>query len=289
MATTTDEPSDPTATIRGVPLSRVALYATLLALVGAYVSPLYSGLTTAFKTQDAFRETSPLLPPITGFTIDPWLIAGSELASGMINSFALTIPAAVLSAAFGSLAAYGLTKVDWRGQAFLLALFLAAVFIPYQAVLVPLRQFWSMIGLTQLHDRGELVELIVTHIAYGIPICTILFRSYYQTLDDELIEAARLDGASIARIYRKIVLPLSLPMFAVTLIYQFTQIWNDFLFALVLLTNRSNYVITLELNALAGSMATNYSVQMAGAFIAALPTILVYVLFGEQFAKGQTI
>ena len=289
MATTTETDDPSVERTTGIELSRVALYGALLALVAAYLSPLYSGLMTAFKTREAFTRTSPLQPPIEGFTIEPWTTAGSELAFSMVNSFAMTIPAAVLSALLGSLAAYGLTKVDWRGQAFLLALFLAGVFIPYQAVLVPLRQFWSVVGLSQLHERGELVELTITHIAYGIPICTILFRSYYQTLDDELVEAARLDGASIARIYRKIVLPLSMPMFAVTLIYQFTQIWNEFLFALVLLTNRSNYVVTLELNALQGSMATNYSVQMAGAFIAALPTILVYVLFGEQFAKGQTL
>ncbi|WP_222919196.1 carbohydrate ABC transporter permease [Natrinema sp. SYSU A 869] len=289
MTTSTDEPSGLAATVDDIDLSRVALYVSLLALVTAYLSPLYSGLTTSFKTVGAFRDTSPLIPPLGGVTLDPWMTAAGELAPAMVNSFALTIPGALLSATFGSLAAYGLTKVNWRGQAFLLALFLAAVFIPYQAVLVPLRQFWSIVGLSQLHERGELVELIITHIAYGIPICTILFRSYYQTLDDELIEAARLDGASVAGIYRKIVLPLSIPMFAVTLIYQFTQIWNDFLFALVLLTSQSNFVVTLQLNALSGSMTSQYNVQMAGAFIAALPTILVYVFFGEQFAKGQTM
>ncbi|ELZ00330.1 carbohydrate ABC transporter permease [Natrialba asiatica] len=281
--------TDDSSRLPAIEPGRIALYGALLALVIGYLSPLYGGLTTAFKTQKAYRETSPLQPPIEGVTIDPWVTAGSELAMGMVNSFALTIPAAVFSALLGSLAAYGLTKVNWRGQAFLLALFLAAVFIPYQAVLVPLRQFWSIVDISGLHERGELVELIITHIAYGTPICTILFRSYYQTLDDELIEAARLDGASLARIYRKIVLPLSVPMFAVTLIYQFTQIWNDFLFALVLLSDQTNYVITLELNALQGAMATDYGVQMAGAFIAALPTILVYIMFGEQFAKGQTM
>ncbi|WP_323171637.1 carbohydrate ABC transporter permease [Natrialba sp. PRR66] len=281
--------TDDSSRLPAIGPGRLALYGALLALVIGYLSPLYGGLTTAFKTQEAYRETSPLQPPIEGITIDPWLTAGGELAMGMVNSFALTIPAAVFSALLGSLAAYGLTKVNWRGQAFLLALFLAAVFIPYQAVLVPLRQFWSIVDISGLHERGELVELIITHIAYGTPICTVLFRSYYQTLDDELIEAARLDGASLARIYRKIVLPLSVPMFAVTLIYQFTQIWNDFLFALVLLSDRANYVVTLELNALQGAMATDYGVQMAGAFIAALPTILVYIMFGEQFAKGQTM
>ncbi|ELZ10051.1 carbohydrate ABC transporter permease [Natrialba aegyptia] len=287
--TKTKPATDDSSRLPAIGPGRLALYGALLALVIGYLSPLYGGLTTAFKTQEAYRETSPLQPPIEGITVDPWVTAGGELAMGMINSFALTIPAAVFSALLGSLAAYGLTKVNWRGQAFLLALFLAAVFIPYQAVLVPLRQFWSIVDISGLHERGELVELIITHIAYGTPICTVLFRSYYQTLDDELIEAARLDGASLARIYRKIVLPLSVPMFAVTLIYQFTQIWNDFLFALVLLSDRANYVVTLELNALQGAMATDYGVQMAGAFIAALPTILVYIMFGEQFAKGQTM
>lgn len=273
---------------------RVALYAILLGLVGFYLSPLWGGLMTAFKTRAGFVQTTPLQPPTPAwFTLEPWELAFATMQGGLINSIAFVIPATVLSAFLGSLAAYGLTKLSWRGQIGVLVLFLAGVFLPYQSVLVPLRQFWSMVDLAALlafapflAERADLLELTITHTAYGIPICTILFRSYYKSMDDDMIEAAKIDGASAFGIYKRIVFPLSLPMFAVTLIYQFTNIWNDLLFALVLVTSRSNYVVTQSLNELQGSMVQEYNIQMAGAFIAALPTIVIYVVFGRQFAKG---
>ena len=285
----------------GLTAKRIGLYAVLFAMVGFYLAPLESGLMTSIKTQAAFTQTTPFAPPGSGgFTLEPWgraweRLQGSVLnfSGSMANSLFYAIPATLLSALFGSLTAYGLTKVSWRGQIAVLVLFLAGVFIPYQAVLVPLRQFWSFVALGSLlagvpvvGPRSDLIELMITHIAYGIPICTVLFRSYYQSIDDDMLEAARLDGASIATIYRRIVLPLSVPMFAVTLIYQFTQIWNDLLFALVIVQSSQFFVVTQELNALQGAMVQEYNVQMAGAFIAALPTLIVYILFGKQFADG---
>ncbi|ARS88473.1 carbohydrate ABC transporter permease [Natrarchaeobaculum aegyptiacum] len=275
---------------------RVALYALLVGLVAFYLSPLWGGLTTAFKTQTGFVRTTPLAPPTPEwFTVEPWELAFQTVQGGLVNSVTFVVPATILSALLGSLAAYGLTKLSWRGQVGILVLFLAGVFLPYQSVLVPLRQFWSAVGLESwlafapfLAERADLIELTITHTAYGIPICTILFRSYYKTMDDEMIEAAKIDGASAFGIYRRIIFPLSLPMFAVALIYQFTQIWNDLLFALVLVSTRSNYVVTQSLNELQGSMSQEYNIQMAGAFIAALPTIVIYVVFGRQFAKGIT-
>lgn len=183
--------------------------------------------------------------------------------------------------------------MSWWGQLLVFGLLIAGVFIPYQAVLVPLRQFWSVVdvgsllaGVPVLGPRSDLIELTITHTAYGIPICTVLFRSYYQTIDDDMLEAPRLDGASVTRIYRRIVLPLSIPMFAATLIYQFTQVWNDLLFALVIVQSSEFFVVTQGLNALQGSLVQEYNIQMAGAFFAALPTLIVYVLFGKQFAEG---
>jgi glucose/mannose transport system permease protein len=278
----------------GASLRRVSVYAVLVVMVLFYLAPLETGLMTAFKTQDAFFGSSPYAPPgLDGFTIGPWLEAFDRLAPGLLNSLLFTVPATVLSALFGSLAAFGLTNLDWRRQVGILMLFVAGVFIPYQSVLVPLTRFWSMVdlpgllaGVPWLAAKAGLIELAVTHVAYGIPICTVLFRGYYLTLDEEMLEAARLDGATTARIYRKIVLPLSKPMFAVVLIYQFTNIWNDLLFALVLVTDPSNMPVTIALNQLKGSMVQQYNLQMAGAFLAALPTLVIYVLFGEQFAKG---
>ncbi|SFK88371.1 glucose/mannose transport system permease protein [Halogranum rubrum] len=277
-----------------VNLRRVSVYGVLVVMVAFYLAPLETGLMTAFKTQNAFFSTTPFAPPpADGVTVQPWAAALDRLGPGVVNSLLFAVPATMLSALFGSMAAYGMTNLNWKYQVGVLSLFVAGVFIPYQSVLVPLTRFWSMVDVASLlafipplADRAGLIELGVTHAAYGIPICTVLFRGYYLSLDDEMLEAARLDGASPARIYRKIVLPLSKPMFAVTLIYQFTNIWNDLLFALVLVSDPSNAPVTIALNTLKGSMVQQYNVQMAGAFIAALPTLVIYVLFGEQFAKG---
>ncbi|WP_430505745.1 carbohydrate ABC transporter permease [Haloparvum sp. PAK95] len=281
-------------TLSEIDLGQVSIYATLVVMVAFYLAPLETGLMTAFKTQEAFFATSPFTPPGPGqFAFDPWLQAWDRLAPGLVNSLLFAVPATVLSALLGSMAAYGLTNLNWRHQILVLLPFVAGVFIPYQSVLVPLTQFWSAVdlgtllaGVPFLADRTGLIELAITHTAYGIPICTVLFRGYYLSLDEEMLEAARLDGATPRRIYTKIVLPLSKPMFAVALIYQFTNIWNDLLFALVLVSDPSNAPVTIALNTLKGSMVQQYNVQMAGAFLAALPTLAIYVLFGEQFAKG---
>lgn len=279
--------------------------AYLLAILAAiYIfTPMYSGLTTAFKTGDGFVETLPVeLPTPEYFTVAPWVEAGEVLAPAILNSLVMTIPAMFLSAVLGSLAAYGLTMVDWRGQVVLMVLFTCAVFQPKQGVLVPLSQFWTWVGLEGImadlglfalpllaEKHATILELVITHAAFGIPICTLLFRGYYLTIDHDLIEAARIDGASIFSIYRNIVVPLSYPMFMVVFIFQFTQIYNEFLYALILVRGSNpgqGAPVTLTLNELASTLDVVFNIIMAGAFIAAIPTILVYILFGEQFAKG---
>ncbi|MFD1645656.1 carbohydrate ABC transporter permease [Haloarchaeobius litoreus] len=287
---------------QGSTLSRVGLYVVLVGLVLFYLLPLEAGIVTSFKTTGAYGSTQPFLPAFDGLTLEKWTGAFDELSGGLFNSVIMAVPATAMSALIGSMAAYGLTNVDWRGQVGIYTLFIAGIFVPYQAVLVPLKRFWSqwvpldvwleplwlLPGLTS--DHGGLFALMITHVAYGIPICTLLFRSYYKAVSDEMVEAARLDGASIRRIYRRIILPLSVPMFAVALIYQFTQIWNDLLFALILIGGSGDAaVVTQELVGVGQAQeATDFPLQMAAAFVTALPTLLVYIFFGEQFAKGVT-
>lgn len=277
---------------------RLLLYGVLVALIGFYLLPIETGLMTSLKSDPL--STAPFLPPgPDGFTLEKWGSAFSQLATGLGNSLVLAVPATVLSALLGSTAAYGLTTLDWRGQIPILVLFVAGIFIPYQAVLIPLSKFWAVyLPLDELLDvlwglpmlepyHGDLLALIISHVAYGIPITTLLFRTYYRNFSDEMIEAARLDGATPIRIYWRIILPLSVPMFAVTLIYQFTQVWNDLLFALVVMGPGGGAPVTVPLSQLGASLSEiGFGVRMAGAFIAALPTIVVYILFGEQFAKG---
>ena len=279
------------------------LYVVLLFAALFYIVPIESGLVTSFKTGTAIIETAPFAPPgPSGFTFEKWQTAIDALLRGMGNSLLYAVPATVISAIVGSITAYGLTIPTWKKsyKAVVLMLIIAGIFIPYQAVLVPLTQFWSQwVQLDQLlsfvwafginNDYAGIVELVITHVAYGIPICTLLFRTYYKAMSDEMIESARLDGATLRRVYRRIVLPLSGPMFAVVLIYQFTQIWNDLLFTLVLVSTESSPAapVVLILAGLGTSLeGQDFALRMAGAFFAALPTLAVYILFGEEFAEG---
>jgi glucose/mannose transport system permease protein len=291
--------------IAGTTPTEAALYVVLLVMAGFYLVPIESGLVTSIKTDTAIIGTAPFAPPGgQGVTFEKWGTAIDALLRGMGNSLLYAVPATVISAVVGSITAYGLTIPNWKRayKAPLLALIVAGIFIPYQAVLVPLTQFWSQwVQLTQLlsflwgfgvpDDYAGIVELVITHVAYGLPICTLLFRTYYKTMSTEMIESARLDGASLRRVYRRIVLPLSGPMFAVVLIYQFTQIWNDLLFTLVLVSTESSPAapVVLILAGLGSSLeGQDFALRMAGAFFAALPTLAVYIFFGEEFAEGVT-
>ena len=283
---------------------RLLLYVTLVALAIVYLLPLWVAIATSFKTRVGVTETlphAPVAPWSDWFTAGNWARAFEILEKGLVNSVILVIPVAVISALMGSMTAYGLTHTKWRGQIPILLVFLAALFLPTQAAIVPLSKFWAiwvpleeilapLWSLPLLHAyHGDLFALIITDVAFGLPICTILFRSYYKGLSTEMIEAAKIDGGSIFTVYRRIILPLSGPMFAVTFIYQFTQTWNSFLFPLIIM-NTSNHQaapVTLSLVGLGASLeGINYGVRMAGALLTALPTLLVFLLFGEQFAKG---
>ncbi len=159
-------------------------------------------------------------------------------------------------------------------------LILFGMFIPYQSILIPLVQFMKEINL-----YGGVSGLILAHVIYGIPITTLTFRNYYATIPKELLEAARIDGADIMGIFFKIMLPISLPSFVVVLIWQFTSAWNDFIFAVVL-TGSQSWPVTVALNNMAGSQIISWNVQMAGSFLAALPTLLIYIFLGNYFLRG---
>ncbi len=133
---------------------------------------------------------------------------------------------------------------------------------------------------------GTIPALIIAHVIYGIPITTLMFKNYYEEIPDELIEAASVDGANIWQSYTKILLPISMPGFVVVIIWQFTNIWNEFLFAVTVTSDPTKQPITVALVNLAGSQVVEWNVQMAGALLAALPTLIVYILLGRYFVRG---
>jgi len=267
--------------------SRIVIYALLVALAIIYLVPVYVLVVGSLKTLREVNTTSIWTLP-AGFDLGAWRDAlqpplqnSGGIASGLINSLVMTIPAVVISSFWGSINGYILSKWRFRGADTLFAVLLFGMFIPYQAILIPLVNL-----LQQLHLYDSLVGLAITHIVYGIPITTLIFRNYYASIPTDLVEAAKVDGAGIVDVYRRVILPLSVPGFVVVGIWQFTNIWNEFLFAVTLTSAPSSQPVTVALQNLAGSFAALYNVQMAGALISALPTLAVYVLLSRYFIRG---
>jgi glucose/mannose transport system permease protein len=258
---------------------KLLLYIPLILAAFFYLIPMYVMLITGLKSFDEVSlRTMWDLP--TSLSLDNFREAYDKLAPYMWNSFNMVIPAAIISSILGSINGYVLSKWRFPGSNIIFPLILFGMFIPYQSILIPLVEFMRNIGL-----YGGLPGLVLTHVIYGLPITTLTFYNYYATIPRELLEASRIDGASLLGSYWHILLPNSLPAFVVVLIWQFTSAWNDFLFAVVL-TNPSAWPITVALNNMAGSQIIQWNVQMAGSFLAAVPTLLVYIFLGNYFLRG---
>lgn len=259
-------------------LKKQWLYIPLILMAIFYLLPMYVMLVTSFKSfAEVDLKTMWALPK--GLAFDNFTEAYAKLSPSLWNSFKVAIPSTIISSFLGSLNGYVLAKWKFRGADIIFPFILFGMFIPYQSIMIPLVQFMRAIGL------NGLPALAMAHIIYGIPITTLTFRNYYASLPQELLEAAKMDGADMLGIYRYILLPISIPSFVVVLIWQFTAAWNDFLFA-VILTGNTQWPITVALNNMAGSQIISWNVQMAGSLLAALPTLLVYIFLGRYFLRG---
>jgi glucose/mannose transport system permease protein len=273
-------------------LGRLALFAALGLLALFYLTPLYVMVSTSLKSMDELRQGSLLSIP-SAPELNAWAKAWSSACTGtdcnglrpfFLNSVAMVVPAVLISTALGAINGYVLTKWRFRGSELVFALMLFGVFMPMQVVLLPMSQVLGQLGLA-----NSLAGLVLVHVLAGLPSTTLFFRNYYAGLPDELVKAAMLDGAGFWQIFWRIVLPLSGPILVVTLIWQFTAIWNDFLYGVVF-SGADAKPITVGLNNLANTSSSvkEYNVDMAAALIAAAPTLLVYVLAGKYFVRGLT-
>jgi glucose/mannose transport system permease protein len=261
-------------------IGRIVQYGILSIATLFFLLPVYLVIVTALKEPAAISLEDTWKPPERWYW-ESFTQAWTAFLPKLQNSFILTISATLLSALLGSLNGYVLAKWRFPGANIIFPLMLFGMFIPYQAVLIPLFQFIREIGL-----GGSLWGLVLVHVVYGLPITTLIFRNYYAEIPEEMIEAGRIDGAGFFGIYSRIVLPLSLPGFVVVIIWQFTQIWNEFLFAVTLVSSPANQPITVALAQLAGGEAVKWNLPMAGALLAALPTLLVYIFLGRYFIRG---
>lgn len=270
-------------------IMRTFIYLVLLLFALFYLLPLYVMVVNSLKP----------LPEITGgnmmalpkvWTIEPWLSAWSTAQIGVeptglrpyfINSILMVVPAVAISTVLGALNGYVLTKWRFKGDTILFGLMLFACFIPFQIVLIPMARMLGLMGLA-----GSVPGLILVHVVYGIGFTTLYFRNYYASFPTELVRAAMIDGAGFFRIFWRIMLPVSGPIIVVSVIWQFTNIWNDFLFGASF--GGQNQPMTVALNNLVQSSTgvKEYNVHFAGAILAALPTLLVYIVAGRYFVRG---
>ena len=278
--------------LTNINIGRAMIYLILLFFALIYLAPLYVMFTTSFKGIEEIRSGN-----LMALTMDPTFYAwtkawssactGSEcegLAPYFWNSVRIVFPAVIISTIIGAFNGYSLAKWKFKGSELLFGALLFGCFIPFQVILLPMAKLLGSLGLA-----NTVTGLVMVHVIYGIAFTTLFFRNYYVGIPTELVKAAKLDGAGFFNIFRHIFLPLSTPIFVVTIIWQFTQIWNDFLFGVVY-SGSGTQPITVALNNLVNTSVggKEYNVDMAAAIIAALPTLVVYVIAGKYFVRGLT-
>jgi glucose/mannose transport system permease protein len=273
-------------------ISRAFLYAVLGLAAFFFLAPLYVMLATSFKDAEQIRAGNLLSLPHS-LNFDAWSLAWSSACTGadcrglqpyFWNSVSMAVPAVLISTAWGAINGYVLSLWKFKGSELLFGFLLFGVFMPFQVVLLPMSQVLGYLGLS-----SSVFGLVLVHCMAGMAGTTLFFRNYYTAIPRELVNAARLDGAGFWRIFWRIVVPMSTPILMVTLIWQFTNIWNDFLFG-VAFSGADSKPITVGLNNMVNTSSSvkSYNVDMAAAVIAGLPTMLVYVLAGQYFVKGLT-
>ncbi|GGA02989.1 MAG: carbohydrate ABC transporter permease [Elstera sp.] len=271
-------------------VSRIVIYGLLGLFAIYFLLPLFVMVVTSFKTLDEVRDGNMLALPQNP-TFAPWVAAWGSACVGLSctgikgffwNSIQMVVPAVTISTLLGALNGYVLTKWRFPGHKLVFGMMLFACFIPFQSVLIPMARVLGSIGLA-----NHVLGLILVHVVYGLGFTTLFFRNYYEAFPTELIRAAQMDGASFFQIFRRILLPSSGPIIVVTVIFQFTNIWNDFIFGASFASGDA-VPMTVALNNLVNTSTgvREYNVHMAAAMMAALPTLLVYVLAGRYFVRG---
>ena len=269
---------------------RLIIYLLLLFFALFYMLPLYVMLTNSLKPLDEIRAGGMLYLPRL-LTVEPWQKAWSSAQIGVEatglriyfwNSIKMVVPAVIISTILGALNGYVLTKWRFRGHNIVFALLLFSCFIPFQSILIPMARVLGLLGLA-----GTTSGLVLVHVVYGLGFTTLFFRNYYESFPDELVRAAQMDGAGFFTLFRRILLPSSGPIIVVSVIWQFTNVWNDFLFG-ASYSSALSQPMTVALNNLVSSSTgvKEYNVHFAGAILAAMPTLLVYILAGRYFVRG---
>ena len=280
---------------RGIRRGRVALHAFLITMSLIWIFPLAWCFFTALRPlSDTILHGYFSWPTTLNFQnfIDGW--TNANLGYYYLNTLIVAVPAVVITLLLASLVAFALTRVRSRVNLFLLMMFTAGNLLPPQVIIVPLYRMYLAIPIPKpLSDNGLLYDqyigIILIHVVFQLGFCIFVLSNYMRTLPKELNEAALVDGASLFRTYISVVLPLCAPALAALGTLEFTFIYNDFFWALLLIETGSKRPITSALNNLQGEFFTNYNILAAAALMVAIPTIIVYIALQRQFIRGLTL
>lgn len=276
--------------IRTGRITRTFIYLVLTLFALFYMLPLYVMVVNSLKPLSEITGGGMMALPQV-WTIEPWLKAWSTAQIGVqatglkpyfLNSILMVVPAVAISTILGALNGYVLTKWRFKGDTLLFGFMLFACFIPFQIVLIPMAAVLGKLGIS-----GTTAGLVLVHVVYGIGFTTLYFRNYYAVFPTELVRAAQIDGAGFFQIFWRILLPSSGPIAVVSVIWQFTNIWNDFIFG-ASFASGDGAPMTVALNNLVQSSTgvKEFNVHFAGAILAAFPTLLVYIVAGRYFVRG---
>ncbi len=258
----------------------IVYYLIMVAFLVFYMLPFWGTVMTSFKSNSEVLASTPITPPAE-WTLEGYATALEELGIPLMTSLVVTLFGAAGSVFLGSICAYALSKWKFKlNNVFFIAL-VAATYLPFQAILIPLLQTISNLDL-----YDNIWGLVMVHTVFGMPMCTTMMRGYYADVPDALVRQAMIDGNGMWQIYRKIILPNTKIATITVFVFQCTSIWNEMLFALVL-GGFDSKPATIALNELAGTMAAEFGVQMAGSLILALPVLVLYIFMGKYLISGQ--
>ncbi len=264
--------------------SRVALYVALIALVIVYSVPTFGVLLSSIQHDREISRHGLWRIPDT-ITLENYerALGGTNVPGYLLNSVVVTVTATAISIAFGVLTGYVFSRLAFRGSEILYLIVVAGLFFPPQIVIIPLQQLFSR---TFINDT--ILVLIVVHVAFGLPITTMILRNFFSTIPGALREAAIIDGANEGQILLRVMVPLVLPALAVLTTLQFTWIWNDFLWPFILIKNDAARTIMAGIVLLKGPYDKAWGLQGALSVIASLPTLLIFLFFQRYFIRGLT-
>lgn len=267
------------------PIGKWIVYILVYGLTLLWVVPVITAILTSFRSNaDILQRGFFALPNSFSFQayFDAWNRGG--LSHYLPNSFIITLPSLVATLFLSSLAGYALARFKFPGNRIIFFIFVAGAMLPFQILLLPVFKLSDTLGIYDTYWAP-----ILLHTSFQLGFCTFVLRNYMRTVPGEILEAARMDGCSEFGIYRRIMMPLTLPAIAALGTLEFTWIFNDFLWALVLIQRDQLKPVTTGLAVLQGQYITEYSVIIAGALIAALPTVVVFIFLQRYFIAGLTL